>query len=71
MKNKSNKQSDTEKKQAKAIETALRSYGYLFPQSDDEIESLNKIIGSTATELPESLKDSSFLFSKKKTNSET
>lgn len=68
MKKQSNiKQSSTEKKQAAAIEKALRSNGYLFPLSEDEIMSLDKIIGSTAIELPESLKDPSFLFSKSKT----
>jgi hypothetical protein len=55
----------SEKEQAKAIEKALRSYGYLFPQSEDEIESLDKIIGCTASPLPDSLKDTSFLFNKK------
>ncbi len=66
MEKKQSKILETEKKQAEAIEKALRSYGYLFPQSDEEIESLDKIIGSTASLLPESLIDTTFLFSKAK-----
>lgn len=65
MKKKSEKNTKTEKEQVKAIGKALRSYGYLFPQSEDEIESLDKIIGTTASPLPDSLKDTSFLFNKK------
>jgi len=45
-----------------ALLKALRSYGYLFPETEDEVEMFEKLFGHEKIELPESLRDSSFLF---------
>jgi len=48
-----------------ALLKAMRSYGYLFPQTEDEVELFYKTFGHKEAKLPESLKDASFLFKKK------
>lgn len=66
MDNKSKKTISSESDKKRSFEKALRSLGYLFPETEEEIKNLEEIIGSTNIPLPESLKDASFLFAEKK-----
>ena len=59
----------TEKHQKASLEKSLRTNGYVFPKTEDEMNLLDKVIGSTDLPLPVSLQDTSFLFKRQKDSS--
>lgn len=56
-----------EKEQDKMIEKALRTSGFLFPKTVDEIKEYERIYGTTSVILPPDLESPDFLYNKKKT----
>lgn len=53
----------------KIVLKSLKSYGYLFPTSDDEVESFEKEVDVNAVELPDNLKDPMEILKKGRINS--
>lgn len=60
----SKKPNDQEKD--KMIEKALRTTGFLFPKTIEEIKEYEKIYGTTSVILPPDLETPEFIYSKKK-----
>ena len=48
-------------KKSSDLKTALKAFGYLFPETEEEYEAFEEIYGNTEIELPEYLKDLNFL----------
>ena len=56
----------TTEQQDKMIEKALRTSGFLFPKTIDEIKEYEKIYGTTSVILPPDLESPEFIYNKKK-----
>lgn len=54
-----------ENKQEKIIEQALKTGGFLFPETIDEVKEFERIYGTTEIILPPGLEEPTFLDSKK------
>lgn len=52
-------------KKTSELKTALKSFGYMFPETEEEFDAFENMCGSTEIELPEHLKDLNFLNKKK------
>lgn len=70
MTNKTNKQTKKSiaTKKSSELKADLKSFGYMFPETEDELDAFEEMYGNTEIELPEHLKDLNFLNKKKESN---